>query len=416
MTPEYDDRTLANGLRVLAVRRGTGPLVEVRLHIPAPAFAARRVAEQSLLAACITSRYTVGRAAAATPAAEAAEFAAAADYRRFFLSCGTAVGGLDTALRMLADAVAGVSITDAEYETERAKHLTRLRMVLAHPDARLVTELTRRLYAGHPITTQVGDPAEVAAVSADDVRRLAEAVLRPNRATLVIVGSGDPARSADLANSLLGGWPTGDPRPAMPPLPSPPPGDIHLVPIPGAARAQIRLRAPGVPIDDPRYTTLMLAANVLGIGTSSRLVRDLREDKGYVYGLSCYFDPVPGSPTIALEADTATATAVPAFEALAAQLRRLRTSPPTPDEIDAARRRALGATAISFAARGTTAASLSDMAVADVDPMWMFGLAERFHAISAEEVVEAMDFFAPDRFAGLVAGDLPPTTHLTLTT
>jgi hypothetical protein len=125
---------------------------------------------------------------------------------------------------------------------------------------------------------------------------------------------------------------------------------------------------------------------------------------------------VPGSPTIALEADTATATAVPAFEALAAQLRRLSTSPPTPDEIDAARRRALGATAISFAARGTTAASLSDMAVADVDPMWMFGLAERFNAISTEEVVEAMDFFAPDRFAGLVAGDLPATTHLTLTT
>jgi zinc protease len=416
VTPEYHDRTLANGLRVLALRKGAGPLVEVRLHIPAPAFNARRVAEQTMLAACLAARHTAGRTAAATPAGAAAELAAWSDYRRVGLSCSTAVGGLDTALRILSDAVAGVAVTDAEYDTQRAQQVSRLRMLLAHPDIRIRIELTRRLFAGHPVTTQVPDAAELVAVSPDDVRRIAAATLRPNGATLVIAGSDEPARSADLAESLLGGWPAGEPRPAMPPLLSPPQGDIHVVPIPGAVRAQIRLRAAAVPYGDPRYAALMLASNILGAGTSSRLAQDLREDKGYVYGLSCYFEPVPGGMMIALEADTAAATAVPAFDAVVAQLRLLRTSPPTPEEIDAARRRALGATAISFASRAAMASSLAEMAVMGVDPLSLFGIAERFRAVVPEAVSDAAGFFAPDRFSGLVAGDLPATTRLEMGT
>jgi predicted Zn-dependent peptidase len=415
MTPEYDDRTLGNGLRVLALRKGSGPLVEVRLQIPAPAFTARRVAEQTMLAACLATRHTAGRTAA-TPVAAAAEFAAWSDYRRVGLSCSTAAGGLDTALRTLSDAIAGVSMTDAEYQSERAQQVTRLRLLGADPDTRTRTELTRRLFAGHPVTTQVPDAAEVAAVSADDVRRIAGATLRPNGAMLVIVGSDEPGRSAGLAESLLGDWPAGDPRPAMPPLPSPRPGDIRVVPVPGAARTQIRLRASAVPNGDPRYAALMLASNLLGAGTSSRLAQDLREHKGYVYGLSCYLEPVPGGTLIALEADTATATAVPAFEALVAQLRQLRTSPPTADEIDAARRRALGATAISFASRAAMASALAARAVTGVDPLSLFGIADRFRAVVPEAVGDAAGFFAPDRFAGVVAGDLPATTRLEMGT
>jgi zinc protease len=418
MTPDYHDRTLANGLRVLALRRGSGPLVEVRLHLPAPAFGARLLAQQTMLAACVAARHTVRRtgAAAAAPAAEAAEFTAGADYRRLILSCSTAAGGLATALRIVADALAGVSVTDAEYETERAKQTTRLRMLVAHPDTRARVELTRRLFPGHPVTAQVPDPAEFAAVSVDDVRGLAGAALRPNGATLVIVGSDQPTRSADLAQSLLAGWPTGKPRPAMPPLPSLPAGDIHLVPVAGATRAQIRLLASGVAYDDPRYAALMLASNILASGSSSRLLRDLREDKGYVYGVSCFFEPVPGGAMIALEADTATATAAPALEALAAQLRRLRTDPPTPDEIDAARHVVSGSTAISFASRATLASALAEMAASGIDPLSLFGFVERFRAVTAEAVGDAMGYFAPDRFAGLVIGDLPSTTNLAMGT
>jgi predicted Zn-dependent peptidase len=413
MTPTYEDRTLGNGLRVLTVRKGTGPLVEVRLQIPAPAFTARRVAEQNMLAACVTARHIVSGTATATasPAAAAAEFAAGSDYRWVGMSCSTAVGGLDTALRIVSDAVSGISVTDAEYEIERAKQVTRLRMALAHPSTRAAIELVRRLFAGHPVA-HVPDEAELAAVRADDVRRMPGATLRANGALLVIAGSDEPARSADLAESILDGWPAGDPAPAMPLLPSPPTGDIQVLPVPGATRAQIRLVATAVPYSDPRFAALMLAAGVLGSGTSSRLSRDLREDKGYVYGLSCHFEPVPGGMLIALEADTATATAMPAFEALATQLRVFQTSPPTPDEIDAARRRVLGAVAIGHASRAALASMLVEMSVCGVDPPSAFGIAERFRTVVPEAVGDAAGFFAPDRFSGLIAGDLPSAKPL----
>ncbi|GIJ58496.1 M16 family metallopeptidase [Virgisporangium aurantiacum] len=406
------DRTLANGLRVLALRPGTGPLVEVRLHVPAPAVTRRQIAAQALLAACLTARHTTGRTGSASAAGAAAEFRAWSDYRRVGMSGSCAVGGPEAVLRLVADAVTGLSATETDYATERGQLVTRLRLGLAHPDAPVRLALWRQLFGDHPIGLQLPDVDEVLALDADDVARHGAAALRPDGATLVIVGPTDPDRSVRLAGDLLGGWPPGPPRPAVPALSGIPEGDVRPFARPGAGRAQIRLRAAALPQDDLRYPALMVASNVFGSGTSSRLVRELREDKGYVYGVACFFDPVPGSTLVALEADTATGTALPAVGALAAELRRLFDSPPTVAEVDAARRRAVGAAVTSLASRAALASSLAELAAAGIDPPWLFGFADRLREVTHDAVLDATAHFAPHRFSGLVAGDLPADTHL----
>ena len=61
-------------------------------------------------------------------------------------------------------------------------------------------------------------------------------------------------------------------------------GDVLLVPRAGAVQSQIRLSSQALPRTDPRYPALQLANLAYGGYFSSRLVENIREDKGYTYG------------------------------------------------------------------------------------------------------------------------------------
>ena len=59
--------------------------------------------------------------------------------------------------------------------------------------------------------------------------------------------------------------------------------DLLFVPRPGAVQSQLRLSAQAITRTDPRYAALQLANLVFGGFFSSRLVENIREDKGYTY-------------------------------------------------------------------------------------------------------------------------------------
>nr|WP_281178464.1 insulinase family protein [Streptosporangium amethystogenes] len=183
-------------------------------------------------------------------------------------------------------------------------------------------------------------------------------------------------------------------------------GRLALLPRPGAPQSRVRLCAQAVTTEHERYPALFLTCDVLGGYLSSRLSRSLREDKGYVYGVTTFFDLRPGSGLLAIEADTAAGTTSAAMEALAAELRGMRTRPPTRQEIQAARAYALGSMATRLAPRAAFASSLADLAAKGMDPLWLLGFSHRLAAATPDAVVAvAEEFLAPERFSGVVAAD-----------
>ncbi|WP_440066716.1 M16 family metallopeptidase [Streptosporangium sp. OZ121] len=383
------DRRLANGLRVLALRHGATPLVEARLHLPRPCRARGDLASSMLLAACLSQREDVE---------PDVELGAAADVHQLTVTAhGLEPRPLTAALARAVRALPG----EAEAEPARGQLITQLKMVRAHPDVTVRHELARHLFGDHPVAFQVSE---------QDVGRRPRRPFDPSGAVLVILGRDDPHSLADAAGEALAGWPA-HPRPAaplppLPPLPEIEGGRLALLPRPGAPQSRVRLRAQAVTVEHPRYPALFLALNVLGGYLSSRLSRSLREDKGYVYGVTTFFDTHPGSALLAAEADTAAATTDAALEVLAAELRRMRTHPPTEREIDSARAYALGSMATRLAPRAAFASALADMAAKGRDPLWLLDFPRRLAAVPPGEVVAAAkDFFAPGRFSGLVAAD-----------
>ncbi|WP_214409107.1 M16 family metallopeptidase [Sphaerisporangium fuscum] len=385
------DRTLGNGLRLLALRHGGTPLAEARLHLPSPCPTRRDLAEAMLLAACLPEGH--GRDDGVT------EVTATADVHQTTVAAGSPLADLRALMPALAEMVRDVP---TEPGPARGRLIARLRLTRTHPDVTVRSDLARHLFGDHPAAFHLPEEKELAAIG-----RVRRPPFDPRGALLVILADEDPGRMADAAEQALAGWrPPAAGASPLPPLPRIEGGRLVALPRPGAPQSRIRLRAPAVTAGHERYPALFLACNALGGYLSSRLSRSLREDKGYVYGVTTFFDTRPGSGLLAIEADTAAATTGAALEVLTAELHRMRTHPPTEQEIDAARAYALGSMATRLAPRAAFASALADLAAKAVDPLLLLDFPRRLAAVTREAVIAAADeFLAVERFSGVVAAD-----------
>lgn len=134
------------------------------------------------------------------------------------------------------------------------------------------------------------------AVDLASVRAAYERAFRPEQATLVVVGRADRARVEALVEAHLGGWKAKGPLPA-PPVPSKPRAErpkLVLVDRPGSVQSVIVTVRDGVPSGDERAPLLELLNTALGGSFTSRLNLNLREAKGWTYGVRSAFTRTRG--------------------------------------------------------------------------------------------------------------------------
>ena len=201
--------------------------------------------------------------------------------------------------------------------------------------------------------------ADVLAVGPAAVRGLHSRAVVPSGSTLVLVGDLSPTRAAQAAMLALQGW-TGERAASV--LTTPPAvsgGPLAAHHRSGAVQSQVRLTAAALPRADPGYAAVQLANTVYGGYFSSRLVENLREDKGYTYSAHSALEFWPGRAAVTVSFDTTTdATAAALWEARY-ELGRIALVPPKPAEVEAARNYAIGSLAISLASQAGYASMLS---------------------------------------------------------
>ncbi|MGV9304303.1 M16 family metallopeptidase [Nonomuraea sp. NPDC004354] len=396
MSSAVVDRTLGNGLRLLALRHGVSPLVEARLRLPLPCPTRDALTESVLLAAHMSQ----GRDD------DGVEWNAVADVHQMTVSACCSVNAVDSLMSAMAWVVRG---TPTRAASARGQLVAHLKMAGSHPDVAVRAHLARHLFGDHPVAFQVREE-ELAAIEEPRHRPF-----DPRGAVLVVLAQDDPERLADAAERSLAGWrPPAQGTPPLPSLPEIEGGRLASLPQPGVPQSRVRLRAQALTADHERYPALFLACNVLGGYLSSRLSKNLREDKGYVYGVTSFFDAHPGSGLLAIEADTAAATTNAAMEVLYRELRRMRTNPPTRQEIEAARSYALGSMATRLAPRAAFASALADLSAKAIDPLRLLDFPDRVAAVTPDAVVAAAEeFFTPERFSGVVASDPDVLMRLT---
>ena len=157
----------------------------------------------------------------------------------------------------------------------------------------------------------------------------------------------------------------------------------------GSVQSQLRLSAPALPRLDARYAALQLANLVFGGYFSSRWMENIREDKGYTYGAHSGTEFVPGGAVLSVETDVASDVTAAALLETRYELGRMTAVPPTADEIDAARRYAVGSLLISLDSQGGFGSTLATLAADDVPVQWLRDHPARLEAVTVDEVAAA---------------------------
>jgi predicted Zn-dependent peptidase len=89
------------------------------------------------------------------------------------------------------------------------------------------------------------------------------------------------------------------------------------------------------------------------------------------------------------------------------ELGRLSAVPPSAEEVEAARRYAVGSLLISLDSQGGFASTLTALAAVGLDVEWLRTHPARLEAVTVDEVAAAaLEFFAPTAFTGVVVGDV----------
>ncbi|KIQ98027.1 Zinc protease [Lysobacter sp. A03] len=293
--PELQRATLNNGTRVILAERHDIPVVQFSLMFDG----GFKVDPSDKLG---SSSFTMGMLDEGAGEYDALGFAARAEALGANLGAGAALDGasaslsalkenLDPSLALFSQMLRKPRFDQSEIDRVRASWIAGIKQEKARPNSAALRVLPPLLYGeGHPYAMPFsgsGTEDTIAALSRDDLLAYHQAWVRPETATLVVVGDTTLKEIVPMLNRHLGDWkgkgdvpaPVDVPEVALPAAPR-----VLLIDQPGAVQANIYVGelVPSTKSDDA--TEFGFANTVLGGQFSSRLNMNLREDKHWAYG------------------------------------------------------------------------------------------------------------------------------------
>ncbi|WP_246606834.1 M16 family metallopeptidase [Novilysobacter antarcticus] len=293
--PELQRATLNNGARVILAERHDIPVVQFSLMFDG----GFKVDPADKLG---SSSFTMGMLDEGAGEYDALGFAARAEALGANLGAGAALDGataslsalkenLDPSLALFSQMLRKPRFDQNEIDRVRASWIAGIKQEKARPNSAALRVLPPLLYGeGHPYAMPFsgsGTEDTIAALTRDDLLAYHQAWVRPEAATLVVVGDTTLKEIVPMLNRHLGDWkgkgdvpaPVDVPEVALPAAPR-----VFLIDQPGAVQANIYVGelVPSTKSDDA--TEFGFANTVLGGQFSSRLNMNLREDKHWAYG------------------------------------------------------------------------------------------------------------------------------------
>lgn len=312
------------------------------------------------------------------------------------------------AVSLLADLVVRPSFPAAEFERLRSEREVDLRRQRDDPGTVASRTFAEELYGpDHPY----GQPGDGTLAS---VRGLARAAIEtfyrrrygPSKTSVLAVGPLDPDRLGDDVERAFAGWDDAtEPGPDVGP-PERPGRGLVLVDRPDSTQSELRVGHLGVARSHPDHAPLTVLDRLLGGSFHSRLNLNLRERRGWTYGVRSRFafrrGPGPFVVGTSVERD-ATRSAV---EEIAREITAAAEGPIEAEERDLAVNGITRSLPRMFETPPDVAARVREIVVHDLPDDHFAHHDARFRAVTVEDLERvAAGHLHPDRLLAVVVGD-----------
>jgi len=195
-------------------------------------------------------------------------------------------------LAILADEMLNSTFPAEALERLRGRTLVNLTQAKDQPVVVGSQVFAKILYGSEHPYGQRTTETSVKAITRDDVMAFQKAYFQPGRAIITVVGDTTTATAKAAVEKGLAAWAKAGDKPSFnyPKLPELQPAKIYLVDKPGAAQSVFNIGLPGPPRNTPDYFALQVLNTILGGPFQSRLNANIREQKGYSYGVNSNFN------------------------------------------------------------------------------------------------------------------------------
>jgi zinc protease len=173
---------------------------------------------------------------------------------------------------------------EPEFERERRQKLEEVKLERTQPGFLASERLRKVLFGAHPYAQISPSEQQVAAYKREDLQTVYRESYTPGNGLLILVGDFDPQAILKNIEKVFGAWIGKKPESRMAAAPANPRGRrVYLVHVPGAVQAQIVAGCHAITRKHPDWVKLGLTNSLYGGAFNSRLVMNIREDKGYTY-------------------------------------------------------------------------------------------------------------------------------------
>jgi zinc protease len=369
--PPRVEKTLSNGLRVVAVRYPTVPKVSVVLTIQSglavdPAdkaglaqFVADAVQEGTTTRDSRKIReeiFAMGASLSATAGQDTSSF--------------TIRGLADTMpamLALLSDIVRNPTFPQDEIELLKANTTQGLQAQLASPQYLANRAFRQTLFGPHPYARTGPTLQTVKNIDRAGIVEYHKTYYRPNNAFVVVTGDITPDAAFATVEKAFGAWSRGT---VAPPPTAPTPAlegrKVVFVQRPNSVQSSISVGNFTIRRSDPRWIVMNVANQIYGGAFDSRLIRNIREEKGYTYSPQSVFQAMGQAGLYRAVADVRNEVTGATLKEIYSEIDKLRAEGPSEPELNNTKTYARGLFVIQNATQNGFANT--------VNTMYSFGL------------------------------------------
>lgn len=392
--PKRTVRTLANGLEVVLAESHTFPKVSAELFFRSGNAAVAHTSPG--LAEMTASVVRTGTASRTSRQIEE-------DLRRMGADLGTQAGADSSAisisglaefstglLDLLADLARNAAFPEGEFERERRQKIEELKIERTTPGFLASDRFRRVLFGEHPYAIITPTEEQVAAYRIEDLKEFYRRHYAPSNGLLIAVGDFASAAMMEQIEKAFGEWSAPQPEPQF--VESPPRHvgrRVYLVHLPGTVQTQLLAGNLAVTRHDRDWYRAVLANAIYGGAFHSRLVANIREQKGYTYSPRSGLNPLRQhgyfSVHAAVRNDVVAATLTEIFY----EMDRMRSLPVTADELESARNYLTGVFSLGIATQDGMLAQLSTQYLDRLPEDYLETYREKIRALTADDVLAA---------------------------
>ena len=310
-------------------------------------------------------------------------------------------------LELVQELAREASFPEAEFERERRQKLEEVKLNRTQPSFLANERLRKVLFGAHPYAHIAPNEAQVAAYRREDLQSVYREYYTPQNALLLLVGDFEPQEMLKAIGKAFGAWSGKKPEAKAFPSPANPRGRrVYLVHMPGAVQTQILAGCHAITRKHPDWIKLGLTNCVYGGAFNSRLVMNIREDKGYTYSPRSSVNALRQHGYFSVSAAVRNDVVAASLTEMFYELDKLRSLSVPSSELADAQNYLSGVFSLGLATQDALLTQFSTVAQHELPDDYLETYRARVRAVASEDVLEmARKYLDSGNMQVVLAGD-----------